>query len=367
MEGQRAKARAGSSFDSKKGDGFTFMSDEEREALRAVGDTFDGYTETELKGVPVLALFERSEDLGDVARSGRDRLRRRSARRRSTSKPAARFRIRAGWRPAIGGQRSRVTGVSRLGPGLPRAHRVENIEGRLALRDIVATHVDTDAARRHAPQSHGHAPAARGAAQGARRRTSSRPGSLVAPDRLRFDFHALLRRDAGAVGRGRAARQRRDREERHRSTPRSATRRKRSPSGAMALFGEKYGDKVRVVSIGDGSFSTELCGGTHVRATGDIGSLLITEESGVAAGVRRIEAVTGLGAYEFARQCAPTKLAACAATMRRPALLERGSMQQGKALSKPSEGESAAQDQARAWRRRRRQPTMTRSRLASRR
>ena len=78
-------------------------------------------------------------------------------------------------------------------------------------------------------------------------------------------------------------------------------------SGARALFGEKYGDEVRVVAMGEGSgntlgWSVELCGGTHVRRTGDIGLISVVGEAGVAAGVRRIEALTGKGARKAANK-----------------------------------------------------------------
>jgi alanyl-tRNA synthetase len=119
-------------------------------------------------------------------------------------------------------------------------------------------------------------------------------GSLVAPDRLRFDFAHTAPMTAEERHRVEEIVNRRIWED-HPVTISERAYRDAVGAGAMALFGEKYGDRVRVVDIP--GVSTELCGGTHANHTGEIGLFRIVGESGVAAGVRRVEALTGPGAY----------------------------------------------------------------------
>ena len=128
-------------------------------------------------------------------------------------------------------------------------------------------------------------------------------GSLVEPDKFRFDFSHLeavtkqeLREIEAIVNRQIRANNPLD--------TKLMDLEEAKASGAMALFGEKYDEKVRVVSMGD--FSVELCGGTHVDRTGDIGLFKIVSEGGIAAGVRRIEAITGQAALDYTQAALDT-------------------------------------------------------------
>ncbi len=297
MEGQKEKARAGSSFGGKKGEEFSFASDEARESLQQAGDVFEGYTESSVKGVPVLSLFDATKKPVDALGAGD------SGYAVLAKTP---FHVESGgqvsdqgWINTASG-RVRVSGVVKLGPGLPRAHRIEKAESPIAARDIVSAQIDVDK-RESTRRNHTATHLLHAALRKVLGPHVKQAGSLVAPDRLRFDFVHFAGVSNDEL-----------KEIEHivnaaivKNEPVNTSIRNTQEAiaaGAMALFGEKYGDKVRVVQIGDGTFSTELCGGTHVRATGDIGLCLITEESGVAAGVRRIEAVTGLGAYDYARK-----------------------------------------------------------------
>ena len=149
----------------------------------------------------------------------------------------------------------------------------------------------------------------------------SQKGSLVAPDRFRFDIShpKPLNDDEIAdvelgVNRQIAANES--------VVTRLMTPEEAVEAGALALFGEKYGDEVRVVSMGakdgHGFFSTELCGGTHVHRTGDIGVFKIISEAAVGSGVRRIEAVTGTGAREYFADTEKTLHAAAAELKSQP-------------------------------------------------
>ncbi len=294
LEAQRARARSRSAFGSTASIEAFAVSPDGSEALREAGDHFDGYSGTTLRGAAIIALIDRDGhdverlvegDTGYVALS------------------ATPFYVEAGGQVSDTGRlfieggsaEALVDGVTRGESGWPRLHRVRITKGALHVRNLVTAEADADlrdATRRNHTATHLLHAALR-QVLGAHVKQA---GSLVDSNRLRFDFvhfapltgdqvQEVERLVCGEILRNTVV------QTEVRST------REAIAAGAMALFGEKYGDKVRVVSVP--GFSVELCGGTHCRATGDIGAFLIVEEGGIAAGVRRIEALTGTNALRF--------------------------------------------------------------------
>jgi alanyl-tRNA synthetase len=139
-------------------------------------------------------------------------------------------------------------------------------------------------------------------------------GSVVEPARLRFDFTHYTAMDADEIAEVERLANERILANEPVNTQIMGLERALQ-TGAMALFGEKYGQQVRVVAVGDGAFSMELCGGTHVTRTGDIGICKIVYEGSISAGVRRIEAITGEGALRRFQE-AQAHLARAAAAMK---------------------------------------------------
>ncbi len=204
-----------------------------------------------------------------------------------------------GDRGAIETERARVEVRDTQRPsGQLVVHRGRVVEGSVRVGDAARLRVDA-AARAATVRNHSGTHLLHAALRRVLGPQAMQKGSLVAPDRLRFDFthdaplseaqieeiEDLVNGWIEANDPGRV---------------RQMGYKEAIAAGAVAIFEEKYGDRVRVVSFGDES--TELCGGTHARATGDIGLLKVLSESGIASGVRRIEALTGLGALAHLRE-----------------------------------------------------------------
>ena len=278
MEGQRERARAASKFSVAGGDGL--KTDAKTEFL--------GYAGTEAS-CEIIALFQDGKAVDELA-TGDDG---------AVILASTPFYAESGGQ--IGdtgilvdeGKLFRVDDTQKSGDANVQFGTVE--QGTLKVGDKIEAVVDAD--RRQAIRlNHTATHLMHAALRQVLGDHVAQKGSLVAPDRLRFDFSHYegvtaeqlqeiedlvndeIRRNVAAE-------------------TKLMTYDDAIESGAVALFGEKYGDKVRVLSLGD--FSVELCGGTHVDRTGDIGVFKITHEGGVASGVRRIEAMTGAGALEW--------------------------------------------------------------------
>jgi alanyl-tRNA synthetase len=286
MDEQRERARA-----AWKGSGETAVEEIYGRLASELATTFRGYETLELRSV-VRALLRAGRPV-ELAREGE------TVELVSDETPFyAESGGQVGDRGVIEtpGGRMEVHDTQRPSGGLV-VHRGKVVAGEIRLQEHARLAVDAEA-RAATVRNHSGTHLLHAALRRVLGPQAMQKGSLVAPDRLRFDFtHDAPLGDAeieriedlvnGWIERDAPA------EVRLMPYPQAIE------AGAIAIFEEKYGDEVRVIRFGD--FSTELCGGTHARATGEIGLLKVLGETGIAAGVRRIEALTGLGALAHLR------------------------------------------------------------------
>ena len=289
MDNQKAMARA-----AWKGSGAKASDDIWFDIAERTGSTeFTGYTATESEG-QVLAIIRDGAEV-DNAKAGDEVI---------VITNQTPFYGESGGQNGDAGTISTAKGlnavVSDTGKPLGRlhAHHAKIEAGEIAVDDVVQLRID--ARRRDAIRAnHSATHLLHAALRGRLGEHVSQKGSMVAPDRLRFDFshnQALDAADIAAIEAEVNAQIRGNRDISTRlMTPDDAV-----AAGALALFGEKYGDEVRVLSMGEETakadtkpYSVELCGGTHVKALGDIALFTVISEGAVASGIRRIEALTG--------------------------------------------------------------------------
>jgi alanyl-tRNA synthetase len=311
MEEQKEKARAGQAFGLAAAEGLSF--DTATEPLRGTADRFEGYTDTRVQGAVVLAVLDEHGSVAEALGEGQSGF---------VALDRTPFYVESGGQVsdtgiivgAAGAMRAVVQGLVKAGADRPRLHRVRVDAGELRPRDLVTAEVN-EAARDATRRNHTATHLLHAALRQVLGSHVKQGGSLVSPDRLRFDFvhyEAMTPQQLEQV-------ELLVNEQIWRNTPVRTEVKSTDEAiaaGAMALFGEKYGSTVRVVSVP--GFSMELCGGTHVRATGDIGLFTIVQESGVAAGQRRIEALTGAGALAL-HQTGRRRLEAVVAALKAPA------------------------------------------------
>jgi alanyl-tRNA synthetase len=284
LEKQRQRAR-----ESMKGGGAKIVNPVYQKIAQRGRTEFTGYAGTELSGAKVVALVRNGELVDEIV----------------AGDEAEVVLDRTPFYAESGGQvgdvgvlenedaRLLVTDAYAPTSGVT-VHRVTVEQGGLKPGDLINAHVDAEK-RVRTMANHTATHLLHAALREVLGPHVKQAGSLVAPDRLRFDFThfaPLTQEEIAEI-------ERLVNDQTLRNTQVSKEEKALDEAlagGAMALFGEKYSDRVRVVSVP--GFSTELCGGTHVNATGDIGVFKIISDASIASGTRRIEAVTGKNAYE---------------------------------------------------------------------